>query len=879
MSLTSDQIRQTFIDFFVERGHEHVASGSLIPVDDPSLLFTNAGMNQFKSIFLGESSRSATRAVTAQKCMRVSGKHNDLETVGPSQYHHTFFEMLGNFSFGDYFKREAITWGWEFLTVELGIPADKLWVTVHHSDDEAYELWRDLVGVPAERIQRLGDKDNFWSMGEVGPCGPCSEIHYDHGPAIDPNDGGPATESDRYVEIWNLVFMQFERHADGSTTSLPKPSIDTGAGLERIAAVLQGVYWNYDIDIFTALIQRASELTGTRLGASTEGDAALRVIADHARAAAFLVADGVMPSNEDRGYILRRILRRSIRYGVKLELHQPFMWKVAQAVIEQMGSAYPELVQRQDFVLDVILTEEKRFAETLQVGLARLAEQLDGLEGQPHATLDGQLAFELYDTYGFPLDLTRLIAEERGVSVDEAGYREAMEHQRALGRAAWKGSGGQAVAELHKQLAGDSPTQFAGYDGHSASSRVHALLHDGELVQALEAGQHGELITAVTPFYGESGGQVGDRGSVHGPGGTLLQVTDTTRPHAELVVHHVTCQQGRVVVGDAVQLEVDGALRGRTRQNHTATHLLHAALEEVLGSHVQQKGSLVGPERLRFDFSHHKPVTPAQLQAVEDRVFERILANDVVVTEIMAIDQARAAGAKALFGEKYGDQVRVVRAAGTIELCGGTHVRRTGDIGLFRILSEGGIAAGVRRIEAQTGAGALSWSREREAILDQASAALRTSPDQLADQLERLLADRKALQKELETMKREAAREASGDLLDQARMIQDVVVLAAQLEGDPATLREEAERLRDKLGERSVVVLGAASGGGRVQLVACVAKGIAGKRVHAGNLVKQVAQQVGGGGGGRPDMAMAGGRKPEKLAEALESVYELVLPT
>jgi len=872
------EIRKRFQDYFAQRGHKVVSSASLLPANDPTLFFVNAGMVPFKDTFTGAEQRPYSRAVSVQKCLRVSGKHNDLENVGRTPRHHTFFEMLGNFSFGDYFKRDAITWGWDFLTRELGIPAEKLWVTVHHSDDEAYDLWHDVIGVPAERIQRLGDKDNFWTMGPTGPCGPCSEIHYDHGPEIDPAGGGPATESDRYVEIWNLVFMQSERHEDGSVTPLPKPSIDTGAGLERIAAVLQGVYWNYDIDVFTALVQRAAELSGTRLGDSDEVDVALRVIADHARAAAFLVADGVMPSNEERGYVLRRILRRAIRYGVKLEVNEPFMWQVADVVIQQMGAAYPELIQRKDFVLDVIRTEEKRFAETLQLGLARLAGRLSALDEQKQTVLDGALAFELYDTYGFPLDLTELIADEQGKTVDKDSYDVAMEHQRALGRAAWKGSGEQAVQGGYQQLAADCPATFLGYDAIQASSTVHTLLLDGVPVQALEQGQEGDLIAPATPFYGESGGQVGDQGWALGTDGARLQISDTTRPHGDLVLHRVKVVEGRVAVGDAVSFEVDAPTRDRTRQNHTATHLLHAALETVLGSHVQQKGSLVGPERLRFDFSHHKPVTADQLLAVEDAVLAMVLANDAVDTQLMPIDQARAAGAKALFGEKYGDEVRVVRAAGTIELCGGTHVQRTGDIGPFRILSEGGIAAGVRRIEAQTGTGALRWVREREANLEAASKALRTSPDKLADQLERLLAEKKALQKELEIIKRDAAREASGNLMDQARTINDLSVLAAQLEGDPATLREEAERLRDKLGERAVVVLGAATAGGRVLLVACVSKGIAGKRVHAGNLLKKVAQQVGGGGGGRPDMAQAGGRKPENLPEALASVYELVLP-
>jgi len=870
------EIRSRFLDFFARRGHQVVPSASLVPANDPTLFFVNAGMVQFKDVFTGAEQRPCQRAVSVQKCLRVSGKHNDLENVGRTPRHHTFFEMLGNFSFGDYFKRDAIRWGWEFLTVELGIPADRLWVTVHHSDDEAYEIWRDQVNLPEERIQRLGDKDNFWSMGDTGPCGPCSEIHYDHGPAIDPAGGGPASESDRYVEIWNLVFMQFERHADGSTTPLPEPSIDTGAGLERIAAVLQGVYWNYDTDGFMPLVARAAELAGVVPGSSAEVDLALRVIADHARSATFLVADGVMPSNEERGYVLRRILRRAIRYGVKLGLDEPFMHEVAAVVIRHMAPTYPELSQRSSFIREVIKTEEERFAETLQVGLGMLEEQLVRLAASEAKVLDGALAFKLYDTYGFPLDLTRLIALERGVSVDDAGYDAAMEQQRALGRAAWKGSGEQAVQGLYQQLAASCPTRFTGYDSLAGQGTVHALLREGRSVERLEAGQQGELLLTASPFYAEAGGQVGDRGRLTTTQGAVARVEGCSRPHPDLAVHRVHLEQGGLELGQLVQLQVAGPERARTRQNHTATHLLHAALKAVLGEHVQQKGSLVGPERLRFDFSHHKPVQPRQLERVEDDVIARILLNDQVLTQVMSPDQARAQGAQALFGEKYGEQVRVVAAAGSLELCGGTHVDRTGDIGLFRIQSEAGIAAGVRRIEACTGAGALAWIRGREQILSRAAQALRSKPGQVAEQVERLLAEKKALQKQLEGLQREAARAASGDLLDHARQVQDLHVLAAELQGDAATLREEAERLRDKLGERAVVVLGARGAGGRVQLVACVSRGIAGKRAHAGQIVKAVATQVGGGGGGRPDMAQAGGRKGEHLTKALESVYELL---
>ncbi|MFH1464251.1 MAG: alanine--tRNA ligase [Pseudomonadota bacterium] len=873
--MKSAEIRARFLSFFEQRGHQVVASASLIPANDPTLFFVNAGMVQFKDTFTGAEQRPYRRAASVQKCLRVSGKHNDLENVGRTPRHHTFFEMLGNFSFGDYFKRDAIRWGWEFLTGELGIPAERLWVTVHHTDDEAYAIWHDEVGVPAGRIQRLGDKDNFWSMGETGPCGPCSEIHYDHGPTIDPEEGGPASESPRYVEIWNLVFMQYERQADGRLQPLPRPSIDTGAGLERIAAVLQGAYWNYDTDAFQPLIALASELSGVAVHASPEQDVALRVIADHARAAAFLVADGVMPSNEGRGYVLRRVLRRAIRYGVKIGLDKPFLWRVSERVIDTLGAVYPELEARRAFVLEVIRTEEGRFAETLSVGLAMLNEALDALSGLPSPTLDGELAFKLYDTYGFPLDLTQLIAAEHDVGLDEAGYQAAMAHQKALGRAAWKGSGEQAVLDLYRHLAETCPTTFTGYQATAGHSPVCALIRDGAQVELLTAGDEGELIVSETPFYGESGGQQGDLGEVVGLHGTA-SVLDCTRPIPELTVHKVQVIEGALSLHENVDLRVDEALRDRTRQNHTATHLLHAALKEVLGPHVQQKGSLVGPERLRFDFSHHKPVTRDQLLEVEDRVQARILMNEPVQTNLMGIEAARASGAQALFGEKYGEQVRVVSAAGTRELCGGTHARRTGDIGLFRIESETGIAAGVRRIEAHTGVGAIAWARAREQILEDAAAALRARPEQVAEQVERTLAEKRALQKELEAMKRDAAQAASGDLFSQARQVHDLVVLAAQLEGEPATLREEAERLRDKLGERSVVVLGSPAAGGRAIVVACVHRSIAGKRAHAGQIVKHVAEQLGGGGGGRPDMAQAGGRKPELLGEALESVYDFV---
>ncbi len=869
------EIRARFLAFFRARGHEVVPSSPLVPQKDPTLFFTNAGMVQFKDVFTGAERRPYRRAVSVQKCLRVSGKHNDLENVGHTPRHHTFFEMLGNFSFGDYFKADAIPFAWELLTRDLSLPADRLWVTVHHSDDEAFDLWRDAVGVPTDRIQRLGDKDNFWAMGETGPCGPCSEVHFDHGDAHGPG-GGPASESPRYVEIWNLVFMQYERRADDTLVPLPRPSIDTGAGLERIAAASQGVFSNYDADCFTPIMARIADLAGIEPGRDQTADVALRVVADHARAAAFLVADGVMPANLERGYVLRRILRRAIRYGVTIGVRDPFLWKVADTVVDLMGEAYPDLVARRAFVGEVIRTEEERFAETLERGLGLLARAIEALPASGPRVLDGALAFRLHDTYGFPLDLTQIIAAEQGMSVDEAGYQAALEAQRDRGRAAWKGSGEVAIEDLFHDLARECPTQFTGYERTEGDAVVHALVDGGARVDALAAGREGLLVVDATPFYGESGGQAGDTGEIRGSGGALAEVLDATRPHPDLVVHRVRVREGELRRGDAVRLVVDAALRDATRRNHSATHLLHAALKRVLGPHVAQKGSLVTSDRLRFDFSHVKALEPAEIEAVEDRVQGWILANDTVDTALMSQEEARASGAEALFGERYGERVRVVRAgAFSAELCGGTHVRRTGDIGGFRVVQEIGIAAGVRRIEARTGMHALRHARTQERTLLAVAERLRAAPDTLLEHVDRLLAERRALEKENEALRREAVRSASGDLLAGARTIGDLSVLAAELPGDPAALREEAERLRDRLGERAVVVLGSRAGG-QVRIVACVARPIAGRSVHAGELVRAVAARVGGGGGGRPDMAQAGGKDPAALPEALEMVYTLL---
>ncbi len=866
--MKASEIRSRFLQFFASEGHAVVDSSSLVPSNDPTLFFTNAGMVQFKDVFTGQDARSYSRAVTVQKCLRVSGKHNDLENVGRTPRHHTLFEMLGNFSFGDYFKVEAIAFAWRFLTVELGVDPSRLWVTVYEQDDEALEMWL-AQGVPAERIQKLGEKDNFWSMGDTGPCGPCSEIHYDHGEAFGPG-GGPATESTRYVEIWNLVFMQFDRSKDGTLSPLPRPSIDTGMGLERIAAVMQGRYSNYDTDCFTPIMEAVARQAGVAYGEGGERDVAVRVIADHARAAAFLIGDGVMPSNEERGYVLRRIMRRAIRYGVKLGLKEAFFYKAALAVIEHLGEAYPDLRERRGFIEEVVRSEEERFSETLEKGLSLLEGAFAALS--PGQALAGDVAFRLYDTYGFPLDLTELIAEERGFVVDRSGYDAAMHAQKAAGRAAWKGSGEAAVDGTWRRLGGQGlSSTFVGYAEDACSSAALAIVVAGEERQAIHEGEVGQVVFAKTPFYGESGGQAGDTGRLSAPRLDAV-VEDAQKPTGSFVVHTVRVREGALRLGELVELHIDGGRRARTRLNHTATHLLHAALRQVLGEHVTQKGSLVGPDRLRFDFAHHKAMSADELRLVEDIVFEQILANQAVGVRESSIADARAAGAMALFGEKYGEVVRVVDVPGfSVELCGGTHAGRTGDIGFFRVLSEAGVAAGVRRIEALTGPGAFSWTRERDELLRSTAAALKTSPEQVMDAVERLSDERRRLDKELAVLKVELARARAGDLLSQAREIDGVKVLAAEFFGDAKALREEADRLRDQLGSALVVL--AARGEDAVQIIVTVSKDLAGKRFHAGNIVKQLAGLLGGGGGGRPDMAQAGGKNPEAVPEALAQVF------
>ncbi len=870
-TMTSAELRARFLEFFRRHAHAVVPSSSLIPHNDPSLYFVNAGMVQFKDVFTGKERRPYSRATSVQKVLRVSGKHNDLENVGHTPRHHTFFEMLGNFSFGDYFKPEAIRYAWDFLTVELGIDPNRLWVTVYEKDDEAYAIWRDQIGFPEARLQRLGEKENFWSMGDTGPCGPCTEIHYDHGAHISDDTRGPAGEDPRYVEIWNLVFMQYDRSADGTLTPLPRPSIDTGAGLERVAAVVQGVYANYGTDLFQPILETAAKLAGVRQGQDRATDIALQVIADHSRATAFLIADGVMPSNEERGYVLRRIMRRGIRYGVKLGLEQPFLHKTVATVIEQFGEAYPELRERSGFILDVVRIEDERFAATLHRGMALLEKVFE----ENTERVPGETAFVLADTYGFPLDLTQLIAAERGLGVDITDYERLRGEQRAKGRAAWKGSGEESIAAVWHELAENIGMRFTGYDTDTDTGTVRAVVSEGAKVSALVEGQRGEVLTDVTPFYAESGGQIGDTGVIRWEGGEAV-VLDTTKPTGDLHVHQVEVRTGTLRVGERVTLEVDAARRDQTRRNHTATHLLHAALKQVLGTHVMQKGSLVGPERLRFDFSHHKAMTAEEIRAVEDIVNEQILANQPVDTTVQDVESARKAGAMALFGEKYGESVRVVQVdAFSKELCGGTHARRSGDIGLFKIQSEAGIAAGVRRIEAQTGLGAHAYVRDIENTTRAAASELKTSPDKLVDTIRRLLDEKARLGKELDTIRRDAAQAAAGDLGERAVVIDGVKVLAVEIQGDAKVMRDQADRLRDSLGT-CVIVLAARDPDG-VRLLVAVSKDLAGSRYNAGKIVGALASMVGGKGGGRPDLAQAGGKEPARIPDMLAAVPQLLL--
>lgn len=869
--MKSAEIREAFLRFFEEKGHTRVASSSLIPANDPTLLFTNAGMNQFKDCFLGLEKRAYTRAVSSQKCVRAGGKHNDLENVGYTARHHTFFEMLGNFSFGDYFKRDAIHYAWEFLTSEkwLGLPKEKLWVTVYASDDEAYDLWTKEVGVPAERMVRIGDNkgapyasDNFWAMGDTGPCGPCTEIFYDHGPDIwGGPPGSPEEDGDRYIEIWNNVFMQFNRTADGVMHPLPAPSVDTGMGLERISAVLQHVHANYEIDLFQSLLAASAEA----IGCANDGAPSLKVVADHIRSCSFLIADGVLPSNEGRGYVLRRIIRRACRHGNKLGARGSFFHRIVAALVAEMGDAFPELKQQQAHIERVLKTEEEQFAKTLEQGLRILEQDLADLSG---TVIPGAVIFKLYDTYGFPMDLTGDIARERELTLDEEGFEREMEAQRERARAA--SAFGMDYNSLVKV---EGETRFLGYEGTRGTGKVLALFKEGMAVPALSAGDEGVVVLDQTPFYAESGGQIGDCGFLSAEG-LRFDVRDTSKAGGAFL-HHGVLDSGRLEVGSTVEAIVDHSVRQATALNHSATHLLHAALREILGEHVAQKGSLVDSQRLRFDFSHFEAITPAQIRALEDRVNEEIRRNTAVEIEETDIDTAKAKGAMALFGEKYGDQVRVLTMGGgfSVELCGGTHVSRTGDIGLFKITSEGGVAAGVRRIEAVTGAAALAYLNSAEEQLKEAAQLVKGSRDTLLDKLSGVLERNRQLEKELEQLKAKAASAAGDDLAGSAIEIKGVKVLAARLDGqDGKALLALVDQLKNKLG-RALILLGSELDG-KVVLVAGVTANLAGQ-LKAGELMKQAAAAVGGKGGGRPDMAQGGGTEPAKLdaALALASAY------
>jgi alanyl-tRNA synthetase len=863
--MKSSEIRSKFLKFFEERGHAIVASSSLVPGNDPTLLFTNSGMVQFKDVFLGKESRPYKRATTSQRSVRAGGKHNDLENVGYTARHHTFFEMLGNFSFGDYFKKDAIHYAWELLTKVYGLPKERLWVTVYQTDDEAYNLWRKEIGVPESRIARIGDKpggqpyqsDNFWQMGDTGPCGPCSEIFYDHGPEVAGGPPGtPEADGDRYIEIWNLVFMQFNRDEHGKLNPLPKPSVDTGMGLERIAAVLQGVHSNYEIDLFQDLIRAAARETGTDYLSSNS----LKVIADHIRACSFLIVDGVIPGNEGRGYVLRRIIRRAIRHGYKLGQKHPFFHRLVDDLARTMGDAYPELPREAQRVKQVLRTEEERFAETLDNGM----RVLEGSLTREDRMLDGETVFQLYDTYGFPVDLTADIARERGVRVDYAGFEAAMERQRERARAASK-----FRMEASVDYAG-KPTEFHGYDTLTLEGTVLAIYREGTPVDEIGVGEAAVVVLDRTPFYAESGGQVGDRGELAGASGTFL-VEDTQKIQPEVFGHKGALKAGRLRVGDKVMAGVDGIARARTAWNHSATHLMHAALRKVLGPHVQQRGSLVDAQKTRFDFSHNEPMTEDEIRQVEALVNREIRRNVEVAARIMKYDEAIRAGAMALFGEKYGDEVRVLGMGEfSTELCGGTHVRRTGDIGFFKLVAETGVAAGIRRVEAVTGEGALAWVQAREAKLAEAAAALRTNPDELAQKIAQMQENVRALEKELGRIKSKMASSQGDELADRAQDVKGVKVLAATLEGaDAKTLRETLDKLKDRL--RSAAIVLAAAEGAKVSLVAGVTADLTAK-VKAGELVNFVAQQVGGKGGGRADMAQAGGNDATKLPGALETV-------
>ena len=873
---TGSEIRQLFLKFFEDRGHTVVASSSLVPHNDPTLLFTNAGMNQFKDCFLGQEKRAYVRATTSQKCVRAGGKHNDLENVGRTARHHTFFEMLGNFSFGDYFKKEAIAYAWEFLTVDMAMDKDRLYVSVYTDDDEAADIWFEQEGVPRERIFRF-EEDNFWSMGDTGPCGPCSEIFYDNGPEIgcDSPDCTVGCDCDRYMEIWNNVFMQFNRQADGELVPLPKPAVDTGMGLERLTTVMQGVQSNYDTNLLRDIIGYIEKLSEKTYGDKLEDDVSMRVMADHSRATAYLIADGVMPSNEGRGYVLRRIMRRAMRHAKMLGFADPVLYKTATFVLDFMAEAFPQEAERKSFVAKIVEKEEERFMQTLDNGLRILNDQVDILRKKQSTVIPGEVLFKLYDTYGFPTDLTADIVEADGFSIDEAGFESCMEEQRKKARKHWKGSGEEAVGTIYRELIEQGNTvNFIGYKEMQTSSKVVALLHDGEQVSQARVGEQVEILTETTPFYGESGGQAGDIGSICADG-LKVDIIETRKPLPELIVHVGKVTEGALEIGQDVQLSVDTTARQSTALNHTSTHILHAVLVEVLGDHVKQAGSLVAPDRLRFDFSHYTAISHEELKRIEAEVNRRIRENRSVETREMSADEAIAAGATALFGEKYGERVRVVNMGDfSMELCGGTHTSAAGDIGLFKIIQEAGIAAGVRRIEAATGTRALDLIQQQDESLSRMAGLVKSDRPQLETRLIKMIERQKDLERELATLESRLKSGQADDIMSKVVEIGDVKLLAAEVEStDGKGLREMADKLRDKLGS-GVVAIGCPHEG-KVNLLVAVTADLTGK-LHAGKLVAVLAEEVGGRGGGRPDLAQAGGSQPEKLTSALSKVADLV---
>jgi alanyl-tRNA synthetase len=874
--MNSREVRDTFLRYFESQGHTTVQSSSLVPHGDPTLLFTNAGMVQFKRSFLGEEQRPYTRAASSQKCVRAGGKHNDLENVGYTARHHTFFEMLGNFSFGDYFKEGAIEMGWELLTEKYGLPQDRLWATVFHEDDEARQLWQKIAGLPPERIVGLGEKDNFWAMGDTGPCGPCSEIIFDQGEAMacGPVCAIGVCECDRYLEIWNLVFMQFNRTPDGVMHPLPKPSIDTGMGLERLTAVLQGVQSNFDTDLLRPIIGRVEELAEIPYGQDHAKNVAFRVIADHARATAFLMADGVLPSNEGRGYVLRRIMRRALRFGRLLDLKTPFFPAVTEKVVDLMAEVYPELTEARTLIAQVVTNEEERFADTLDHGLRLLAEELATLKARGGRVLPGTVAFRLYDTYGFPLDLVQDALREEGLELDIPGYEEHMQVQRETSRAAWTGGAAGEIPAAYQDLAEEPATEFLGYKTLSADSTVQFLIKEEARVERAQAGDAVEIITAATPFYGEAGGQVGDTGRIKGDG-FLIEITNTQRLPNDLFIHQGLVKEGEVTVGAGVHLEVDAARRQAIARHHTSTHILQAVLQQELGGHVKQSGSLVAPERFRFDFTHFAAITPEELEKIELGLNLAVVENRPVETGTMSMAQALSTGAMAIFEEKYGEEVRLVAIPGVSkELCGGTHVSRTGDIGLVKIVNEEGIAAGMRRIEAVCGPEALHLVQEEERELIQAAGLLKAGRGELVERLTKMLRRTRDLEKEVSALKSRLTAVQAGDLLDQVRQVDGVPVLALEVEaGDPKGLREFAAKLSHRL-KSGIVVLGSLADD-KALLVAIVTKDLT-KRFNAGEIIRELAPLVGGAGGGRADMAQAGGPQKEKLPEAIKQAYDII---